>query len=62
MNSYPIHDEAEYRAALKEASDYFDNEPEPGTKDAARFEVLLTQIQAYEGHHFPVGLPDATEP
>src|SRR6476469_4227724 len=61
MNIRPIHNEADYQAALKAVSFYFDNEPEPGTEDADRFEVLLTLIQAYESRHFPVGLPDPIE-
>lgn len=61
MNIRPIHNEADYQAALKAVSAYFDNEPEPGTEDADRFEVLLTLIQAYESRHFPVGLPDPIE-
>lgn len=61
MNVRPIHNEADYQAALKAVSSYFDNEPEPGTEDADRFEVLLTLIQAYESKHFAVGLPDPIE-
>jgi HTH-type transcriptional regulator / antitoxin HigA len=61
MNIRPIHNEADYQAALKAVSSYFDNEPEPGTEDADRFEVLLTLTQAYESRHFPVGLPDPIE-
>jgi HTH-type transcriptional regulator / antitoxin HigA len=61
MNIRPIHNEADHQAALKAVSSYFDNEPEPGTEDADRFEVLLTLIQAYESRHFPVGLPDPIE-
>ena len=47
MNIRPIHNEADYQAALKDASGYFDKEPEPGTEEADHFEVLLTLIQAY---------------
>lgn len=61
MNIRPIHNDADYQAALKEASAYFDHEPESGTEDADRFEVLLTLIQAYESRHFPIGLPDPIE-
>lgn len=61
MNVRPIHNEADYQAALKAVSSYFDHEPEPGTEDADRFEVLLTLIQAYESKHFAVGLPDPIE-
>ncbi|MEP6791689.1 MAG: transcriptional regulator [Ramlibacter sp.] len=57
----PIHTEADYKAALKAASVYFDNEPESGTEDADRFEVLITLIQAWEGKHFAPGLPDPVD-
>ena len=58
MDVRPIHDDTDYKAALKVASAYFDNEPQPGTEDADRFEILLTLIQAWESKHFPVELPD----
>lgn len=53
MDIRPIHTEADHQAALKAVSGYFDQEPEPGTDDADRFEILLTLIQAYEARHFP---------
>jgi HTH-type transcriptional regulator/antitoxin HigA len=46
--------EAEYKAALKAASFYFENEPEPGTEDADQFEQLLKLIQTYESRYFPI--------
>lgn len=61
MDIHPIHSEADHKAALKEASAYFDNEPQAGTEDADRFEILLALIQAYEAKNFPVGMPDAIE-
>jgi HTH-type transcriptional regulator/antitoxin HigA len=61
MNVRPIHSEADYQAALKAVSRYFDNEPEPGTDDADQFEILLTLIQAWERKHFPIELPDPIE-
>jgi HTH-type transcriptional regulator/antitoxin HigA len=61
MNVRPIHNEADYKAALNAASLYFDNEPEPGSEDADQFEILLTLIQAWESKHFPVELPDPIE-
>ena len=61
MDIRPIHDEADHKAALKAVSGYFDNEPEPGTEEADRFEILLALIQVYEARHFPVGLPDPIE-
>lgn len=57
-NIRPIHSESDYQAALKEVSAYFDHEPEPGSDDGDRFEILATLIEAYEGRHFPIDLPD----
>ncbi len=61
MEIRPIHSEADYKAALREVSAYFDNEPEPGTPDGDRFEVLLTLVEAYEAKHFQIDLPDPVE-
>lgn len=61
MEIRPIHTDADYKAALREASAYFDNEPEPGTPDGDRFEILLTLVEAYETRHFPIDLPDPVE-
>ena len=61
MDIRPIHTDADYRVALREVSTYFDNEPESGTPDGDRFEVLLTLVEAYEGKHFPIDLPDPVE-
>lgn len=61
MDIRPIHTDADYKAALHEVSAYFDNEPEPGTPDGDRFEVLLTLVEAYESTHFPIDLPDPVD-
>lgn len=61
MEIRPIHTEADYKATLREVSAYFDNEPELGTPDGDRFEVLLTLVEAYEAKHYPVDLPDPVE-
>ena len=61
MEIRPIHTELDYKAAMREVSAYFDNEPELGTPDGDRFEVLLTLVEAYENKHFPIGLPDPIE-
>lgn len=61
MEIRPIHTDADYTAALREVSTYFDNEPEPGTPDGDRFEILLTLVEAYEARHFPIDLPDPVE-
>lgn len=61
MNIRPIHTEADYKAMLREVSAYFDNEPEPGTEDGDRLDILLTLVEAYEAKQFPVDLPDPIE-
>ena len=48
MDIRPIHTDADYKAALRELSAYFNNEPAPGTPDGDRFEVLLTLVEAFE--------------
>jgi HTH-type transcriptional regulator/antitoxin HigA len=57
MNMRPIHTEEDYRAALKNVSALFDNEPEPGTPEGDYFEVMITLIEAYEAKHFHLDLP-----
>lgn len=57
----PIHTEQEYKSAMREVSAYFENEPEPGSTEGDRFEILLTLIEAYEAKHFPIDLPDPVE-
>ena len=57
----PIRTRADYRAALAEVSPMFDNEPEPGTPEGDRFDVLVTLIEAHERKHFPIDAPDPIE-
>lgn len=45
MNIRPIHTDADYRAALREASAMFDDQPEPGTERGDYFEILTTLIE-----------------
>ena len=57
----PIRTEEDYQATLREVSAFFDDEPEPGSPEGDRFEVLLTLLEAYEAKHFPIDLPDPVE-
>jgi HTH-type transcriptional regulator/antitoxin HigA len=57
----PIRNNADYQAALKQVSAYFDDEPAPGSEDGDRFEILLALIKAWEAGHFPLRLPDPIE-
>ena len=61
MNIHPIRTKADYKRALREVSAYFDDEPEPGSADGDRFEILTTLVEAYETKHFPVEAPDPVE-
>jgi HTH-type transcriptional regulator/antitoxin HigA len=61
MDIRPIHNEDDYRAAMREISAFFDHEPEPGSPDGDRFEILLTLAESYESKHFPIDLPDPVE-
>lgn len=55
MSAEPIlASEAEYTAALREVSAFFDNQPEPNTAAGDRFDALLTQVSAYEAVHYPI--------
>jgi HTH-type transcriptional regulator / antitoxin HigA len=58
MQIRPIHTDQDYRVALKQVSELFDNEPEPGTAEGDYFDVMITLIEAYEAKHFPVDLPN----
>ncbi|MBD9435938.1 transcriptional regulator [Pseudoxanthomonas sp. PXM03] len=61
MNIHPIRTGKDYKAALRELSAYFDNEPAPGTEEGDRFEILATLAEAYEAKHFPIEAPDPIE-
>lgn len=54
MDIRPIKTEVDYEWALKEIARYFDREPEPGTADADRFDVLADLIAAYEDRQYPL--------
>lgn len=61
MEIRPIHTEEDYKTALRDVSAYFENEPQPGSPDGDRFEILLTLVAAYESKHYPIELPDPVE-
>jgi HTH-type transcriptional regulator/antitoxin HigA len=61
MDIKPIHNEADYKAALKAVSPYFENEPKPGSAEGDFFEVMLALIGSYESKAFPIDLPDPIE-
>ena len=61
MKIHPIRTKSDYKRALREVSAYFDNEPEPGSEDGDRFEILVTLVEAWEARHYPIGAPDPVE-
>jgi HTH-type transcriptional regulator/antitoxin HigA len=61
MEIKPIHTEQEYKMALKAIEPYFDSEPDIGTPEGDRFELLAMVIQAYEDKNHPVAPPDPIE-
>jgi HTH-type transcriptional regulator / antitoxin HigA len=58
MDIRPIKTEDDLTWALKEVEQYFNHEPEKGSPEGDRFEVLVTLIAAYEAEHHPI--PEAT--
>ncbi|MGE8547619.1 MAG: helix-turn-helix domain-containing protein [Alcaligenes sp.] len=61
MEIRPIRTEADYKAALKIISHLMENDPDVGTPDGDRLDVLVTLVQAYEAKNFPIDLPDPVE-
>lgn len=61
MEIRPIHNDEDYRAALKAVSPLFDNEPESGSPEGDWFDVMITLIESYETKHFPMDLPSAID-
>lgn len=54
MNIHKIRTEAEYRAALKEASALVDSDPALETPEGKRLNALVGLVQAYEATYVPV--------
>ena len=50
----PLRSEADYDWALQEIDQYFDKEPEFGTPEADRFDLLALLIGDYESKHYPM--------
>jgi HTH-type transcriptional regulator/antitoxin HigA len=61
MDIRPLRNETDYRWALAEIEQYFDNEPARGTPEADRFEVLADLIEAYEARHWSIEQADPIE-
>lgn len=61
MDVRPIKTEADYQWALGEIERYFDNQPEPGTADGDRFDVLADLVEAYENRTWPIAMTTPIE-
>ena len=57
----PLRTEADIDAALETIEGYFVNEPEPGTPDADRFDLLALVIADYERRQWEIEPPDAPD-
>src|SRR5437763_6688795 len=56
-----IKDQESYELALAEISNLMDSDPQPGTPDADRLELLILLVQDYETKNFPIEIPDPIE-
>jgi HTH-type transcriptional regulator / antitoxin HigA len=56
-----IKTEEEYQNALDEISTLIDRDPDPGSPDADRLELLTLLVETYESHQFPKRKPDPIE-
>jgi HTH-type transcriptional regulator / antitoxin HigA len=61
MDIRPIQTEADHKLALKEISALMVADPDLGTPDGDRLDILTTLVQAYEAKHFPISAPDPVE-
>ncbi|MEY2343319.1 type II toxin-antitoxin system HigA family antitoxin [Acidithiobacillus sp. IBUN Pt1247-S3] len=61
MDIRPIRSEADYQATLQEISVLMDADPDLGTRDGDRLDILVTLVQAYEARHVPIAEPDPVE-
>ena len=61
MQISPIRTKQDYRAALREVSRLMDLDPDIGTPNGDKLDVLATLVQAYEATHYPIAAPDPIE-
>ena len=61
MDIRPIHSEADYQATLEAISALMEADPDPGTPEGDRLDILTTLVQAYEATHVPITAPDPVE-
>jgi HTH-type transcriptional regulator / antitoxin HigA len=61
MDIHPIHTEADYKVTLKEISTLMESDPDVGSSEGDRLDILVTLVQAYEAKHLPITAPDPVE-
>jgi HTH-type transcriptional regulator / antitoxin HigA len=61
MDIRPIHTEADYKATLDEISALMEADPDWGTPEGDRLDILATLVQTYEAKHAPIDPPDPVE-
>ena len=57
----PLKTKADYDAALKEIERYFEHQPESGTPEGDRFDLLALVIEDYERKHWRIDAADPIE-
>jgi HTH-type transcriptional regulator/antitoxin HigA len=57
----PLRTEADYEAAVDEIERYFDSEPQKGSPEADRFDLLALVIEDYEKRRWPIDPPDPVD-
>jgi HTH-type transcriptional regulator/antitoxin HigA len=61
MDIKPIRTQSDYKAALKEVALLMEDDPELGSPEGDRLDVLTTLVQAFELRHYAIELPDPIE-
>lgn len=56
-----IKTDSEYDEALAEVARLMEANPDRGTPEGDRFELLLTVVEVYEDKNYPIDLPDPIE-
>ncbi|KAE9526422.1 helix-turn-helix domain-containing protein [Testudinibacter aquarius] len=61
MDIKPLRTEQDYQEALAIISPMFDHQPEIGSAEFDKMEILVLLIEAYEAKHYPIEPPDPIE-
>ena len=61
MDIRPIRTKRDYKAALKAVSALMELDPDQGTPEGDRLDILATLVQAYEAKQYPIAPPDPIE-